>query len=159
MILSDPFVVRLLLDKVLRAVRNDLMKDKNIPAEHHSVPSVLQILHIASLSTKLCAQKGKKFVVPDVGMILKSKDENEDTEIQDIESFTMLREQTPLLAKLLLEAEIDKRTNIGGDLQVLPALPKSSELQWKDIDKSSLRLLLDLVEGSLIHLPQPGVSN
>jgi len=159
MLLSDPFVVRLLFDKILRALKNDvIMKDKNIPAEHGTIPSVLQLINIANLSRKICAMKGKIFIIPDAGLILKSDTGDDGADANISESFAVLRNQMPKLATLLLSAEIDRRIAAGGDLQILPRLPESTPEEWK-LPMSSQRTILDLVEGSLVLLLQPGVSN
>ncbi len=157
MLLCDPFVLRLLLDKVLRNLGNDVMKNKTVPSGHAFLPSILQLLHIATFSTRLCAMKGKIFVVPDAGLTMRHSDK--DSEVNISESYTVLRQQIPMLAKLLLEADLDKRTSPGGDLQALSSMPKRSQDGWEDVPHSSLRVLLDLVQGSLVYLLQPGVSN
>ncbi len=159
MLLSDPFVIRLLFDKILRALKKDVItRDKNIPAEHSTIPSVLQIINIANLSRKICAMKGKIFVVPDAGLVQSDPSDNRvDAKIS--ESYTVLRKQIPRLASLLLSTEIDRRIAAGGDLQILPRLPDSKPEEWQLLPTSSQRTILDLVEGSLVLLLQPGASN
>jgi len=60
MLLSDPFVSRLLIDKIYRTVKKDVLGSRIVPSEHFVIPSILQILHVAQFSTQLCAFKGKK---------------------------------------------------------------------------------------------------
>lgn len=158
MLLADPFVVRLLFDKILRAIKNDVMKNKSIPADHGTIPSVLQLIHIANLSSKVCAVKGKIFVVPDAGLVTKSSSDNDSEDVIISESFSILRKQVPRLATLLLMTEIDRRI-AGGDLHVLAPLPETNPTDWELEAFSSQTLLLDLVEGALVHLLQGGVSN
>ena len=157
MLLSDPFVVRLLFDKILRAVKNDVMKSKNIPAEHGTIPSILQLIHIANLSTKVCAMKGKIFIVPDAGFVVNANSEEEEGDVNISESFAVLRNQVPKLATLLLSADIDKRIAVG-DLQILPPLPESTSEEWQELQGQG-GILLDLVEGALVHLVQQNGSN
>jgi bromodomain-containing protein 7/9 len=157
MLLSDPFVVRLLFDKVLRAIRSDVLKEKTIPADHGTIPSVLQLIHIASLSPKVCATRGSAFVVPDVGLMSKSASSNENDGTLSSRPFFLLRNQLPRLGNLILTADIDRRI-ISGDLSILPPLPKTKLEQWQ-FHGCSNRILLDLVQGSLVHLIQSGVAN
>jgi len=158
MLLADPFVVRLLFDKILRAIKNDVMKNKSIPADHGTIPSVLQLIHIANLSSKVCAVKGKIFVVPDAGLVTKSSSDDDSEEVHISEPFSILRKQVPRLATLLLMTDIDRRI-AGGDLHVLAPLPETNPTEWELASSSSQSLLLDLVEGALVHLLQGGVSN
>ena len=160
MLLSDPFVVRLMFDKVLRALKN-VIKDKAIPVNHGTISSVLQIIHIASFSRKICAMRGKFFIVPDGGMTLPAaKSGEDDSNVNITESYAVLRKQVPKLVSLLLSAEIDKRI-ANGDLQILSRLPESTAEEWETEGSSQhqQRTILDLVEGSLVHLLQADVSN
>jgi hypothetical protein len=68
MILADPFVVRLLLDRVLRSLRIDVLRGSSILAAHTVIPMILQLLHMAQWSTKICALRGRCYLIPDPGM-------------------------------------------------------------------------------------------
>jgi len=171
MLLSDPFVVRLLLDKVLRAIRDSVFKDRSIPGCHQLVPSVLQLLHLSQFSTKLCAIKGRRFMIPDLGLISaanNAKDE-EGAEKNIRSTFSALqrvapslRKVIPLFSKLLLEMKLDYRLSSDkGDLydakSVLPTRPGVSVTEWEGVLFFSMHL--PLVEGSFVHMLQPGESN
>lgn len=157
MLLSDPFIVRLLYDKILRAIRSDVLKQKTVPADHGTIPSVLQLIHIASLSPKVCAMRGTAFIVPDVGLMNKFTDSRENDGTLSSRSFFLLRNQLPRLGSLILTADMDRRI-ISGNLSILPPLPMTKLEQWQ-CDGCSHRILLDLVQGSLVHLIQSGVAN
>jgi len=160
MLLSDPFVVRLLLDRVQRAMRGDIIKDQGIPSIHKTTPSILQLLYIVQISTQLCAKRGKVYTVPDVGFHAITSSEDSSTELTDTEPFIALRKYTPLVIKLILETEIDKRLSIGGDLYSysIPTRPETRAEDWAG--SSSLSgVLICLVQGALVYLLQPGVSN
>ena len=154
MLLSDPFVMRLLLDRILRSLRIDTLKGSTLPVAHTVVPSLLQLLNLAQLSTQLCAIRGKMYMVPDIGFV---PDE------EDPVPYQALREYTPLLLKLLLEADLDKR--MAGDLhaasQSLPPRSNVIAVQSWQTNKQNLKglhVLRALVEGSLVHVCQPGNS-
>jgi bromodomain-containing protein 7/9 len=159
MLLADPFVVRLLFDKLLRTIKTDVLKEKIIPAHHRTIPSVLQLIHIASLSSNVCAVKGNVFVVPDVGLVRNcvESDKNHHGFETSSEPYTMLRSQLPRLVNLIMMSDVDRRI-IDGDLNILPPLPSSKPEEWI-FEGSSNRILLDLVEGSLVHLLHSGISN
>ena len=154
MLLADPFVVRLLLDKVEKIVRADVMKNKSVPSGNPLIPSLLQLLNIAKISTQLCAMKGRRVAIPDAGLkqVLM---EGEDRSL----SYETLRNFLPLFTKLLLDVDLDKRTAVGGDLndaaaQSLLDRPDTIDAEWDGT--SSLQDLRVIVEGALIHLLQPG---
>lgn len=154
MLLSDPFVVRLLLDRILRSLRIDVIKGSTIPASHTVAPSLMQLLNLAQFSTQLCAIRGKMFMIPGVGF---------DVDEEDPVPYQMLREYTPTLLKLLLEADLDKR--IASDLQAasqsLPSRTNVLDAQsWKTtkLNLNRLHVIRGLVEGSLVHVCQPGNS-
>jgi hypothetical protein len=153
MLLSDPFFSKLLLDKILRALRS-VIKEKSLPLIHDTFPSVIQLLHIASFSKWMCATKGKRFSVPDAGLIHQHDDETNNENVSD--AFTVLRLQMPLVADLLVEVDTDKRMSPGGDLEGISHIPSSTEYK---IPKSTFRVALDLLECSLVHVLQPGMSN
>jgi hypothetical protein len=157
MLIADPFVVRLLLDKIEKIIRADVMKNKSVPSGNPLLPSLLQLLNIAKISTQLCAMKGKRLVIPDAGLkeILM---EGEDRSLP----YETLRNFFPLFTKLLLDVDLDKRTAAGGDLydaaaQSLLARPDIMDTEWDGT--SSLQDLRVIVEGAFIHLMQPGNTN
>jgi len=166
MLLSDPFVVRLLLDKVLRAIRDNTFKDKSLPACHQIIPSVLQLLHLSQFSMKLCAIKGRRFVISSAGLNIKGEEDGDQhlnapfLILQKVAP--SLRKVTPLFSRVLLEMKLDYRMSSDkGDLfdakDVLPARPPVSATEWKGISFFSIHL--PLVEGSFVHILQPGESN
>ncbi len=157
MLLADPFVVRLLVEKIEKIVRTDVFRNKSLPSGNTLLPSLLQLLNIAKTSTQLCAMKGKRLIIPDSGLkeILM---EGEDRNL----SYETLRNFLPLLSKLLLDVDLDKRMAVGGDLydaaaQSLLAPSDVMDLEWNGT--SSLQDLRVIVEGSFIHLLQPGNTN
>lgn len=157
MLLADPFVVRLLLDRIDKIVRADVMKNKSVPSDSSILPSLLQLLNIAKISTQLCAMKGKRVAVPDAGLkevLMEGEDRNL--------SYETLRNFLPLFTKLLLDVDLDKRSAVGGDLhdaavQSLLDRPDTMDTEW--VGTSSLQDLRVIVEGALVHLMQPGNSN
>ena len=157
MLLADPFVVRLLVDKIEKIVRADIMKNKSVPSGNPLLPSLLQLLNIAKISTQLCAMKGKRLAIPDAGLkeILM---EGEDRSLP----YETLRNFLPLFSKLLLDVDLDKRIALGGDLydaaaQSLLAPSDVMDAEWNGA--SSLQDLRVIVEGAFIHLMQPGNTN
>lgn len=158
MLLSDPLVVRLLVFKVLNAIKNDIIS-KDIPSNHKTIPSILQLLYLVQISTQLCAKRGKIFVIPDVGFGNTAVDKDKK-ETPVSESFLTLRKFTPLVAKLILEAEVDKRFSKGGDFHsyLSSARPKVTTKEWAG-DGASSSVLLSLVQGALVPLLQPNASN
>ncbi|GAX09849.1 bromodomain-containing protein 7/9 [Fistulifera solaris] len=153
MLLSDPFVVRVLLARVLRDLRHGVLPGNSIPAVHAVIPSVLQILNIARSSTQVCASRGRKYYVPDAG-IESSKD------AAAIVSYASLRQILPLLLRLLTQAELQKRVTQGGELcaaaQVSPRLeikPISAE-HWKGVD--DVQVVAAVVSGAIVLFCQPG---
>ncbi len=162
MLLSDPFVVRLLIFKIINAMKNDIIKSNDVPANHKTIPSILQILYVIQIATQLCAKRGKIFVIPDVGLLRSlsksDKDNNETTPLS--ESFITLRKFAPLVTKLILEAEVDKRFSNGGDFHshLSSTRPKLTAKEWTG-DGSSSSVLLSLVQGAMIPLLQPNASN
>ena len=157
MLLADPFVVRLLVDKIEKIVRADVMQNKSVPSGNPLLPSLLQLLNIAKISTQLCAMKGKRLVIPDAGLkeiLMEGEDRNLPYET--------LRNFLPLFSKLLLDVDLDKRMAVGGDLydaasQSLIAPSGVLETEWNGT--SSLQDLRVIVEGAFIHLMQPGNTN
>lgn len=153
MLLSDPFFSKLLLDKILRALKS-VIHEKSVPLIHETIPSAIQLLHIASFSKSMCATKGKRYLVPDSGLLHQQNDNSNDGNASD--AFAVLRLQMPLVADLLLEVDVDKRISSGGDLEGISSLPVTKDCT---IPKSSFRIALDLLECSLVHVLQPGISN
>ncbi len=153
MLLADPFVVRILLDRALRCLRIDVNRGATLPAAHHVLPSVLQLLHLASWSTRLCAIRGKLYALPDVGMIPPTEED-----IISLTPFATLRRFSPILMRLLVESEVDRRMATGGDLHLVAQSreeqgnPSNDEGQ----DLSHLDVLRSLTEGALVHICQPG---
>jgi len=152
MLLSDPFVIRILLDRLLKSLRIDNIKSSTLPVGHSVIPSLLQLLQLAQFSKQLCAIRGKGYMVPDVGF-----EQNDEDPV----GFQLLRQFTPLLIKLFLEAELDKRTSIPKDLlaaaRSLPTRKNMISLEtWKNT--RHLHILKCLVQGAMVHVCQPGNS-
>jgi hypothetical protein len=158
MLLADPVVGRLLYDQILRAIKTDVLNKSSIPSDHSTIPSILQLINIANLSAKVCAVRGKTFVVPNGGLFDQSRDSDNNENAHISEPFVILRQQIPKLANLLLTIDIDKRI-LSGDLQILSPLPDTQNEEWNFKSDVSKRVLLDLVEGALVHLIQGGISN
>ena len=165
MLLSDPFVVRIILDRILRSLRADVLGGKSIPAAHSIVPSLLQLLCITQFATQLCAVRGKRFIVPDAGLtkIVVDIEKLDPAAAAAVNvPYASLRKYLPLLAGLLLQSDLDRRVASGGDLHEasassLPSRPAADPKPWQDA--SSLTALRALTEGSMIHIVQPGQSN
>mmetsp|Transcript_54941 Transcript_54941/g.66171 ORF Transcript_54941/g.66171 Transcript_54941/m.66171 type:complete len:663 (+) Transcript_54941:28-2016(+) len=162
MLLSDPFVVRLLIDKTLRCLRNDTLKQKSVPSLHPLIPSLLQLLYIAQCSAQLCAMRGKKFFVPDCGLTPPPTEEKEEEQrsTSDV-PFASLRKYLPLLTATLLEVHVDHRTAVGGDLaDAAPHLPQRPVPNGEDWEGTTrLCVLRALLQGALVHIIQPGSTN
>ncbi len=153
MLLSDPFVVRVLLARVLRDLRHGILPGNSIPAVHAVVPSVLQILNIARSSTQLCASRGRKYCVPDAGIELPK-------DAAAMVSYASLRQILPLLLRLMMQADLQKRVTQGGELyaaaQVSPRLqikPISAE-HLKGVD--NVQVVAAIVSGAIVLFCQPG---
>jgi hypothetical protein len=156
MMLADPFVVRIFLARVLSEFRNDVLQGQTIPCSNTVIPSLLQILHIIRYSKEICAMRGKKFFVPAAGF---DKGDDPTTMV----SYTCLRYYSPLLLRLLLESELDRRISLGGDLHqasqskaTLPIPPTPSIHSWMDSTEHKAHVAIALLQGSIIHLCLPG---
>ena len=156
MVLADPFVVRLLLDRVLRSLRVDVLPGFSIPASHAVIPSVLQLLHIANFSTQICAVRGRRYLIPDSGVTLPE----EISALEEMVPYDSLRRYLPLLMHLSLEAELDKRVSSGGDLNpVADSVPRIS-LPSVKLEKESPpnQVVVALLEGLFVFICTPGNS-
>jgi len=172
MILADPFVVRLIVDRVLRSVKIDLLRGTSLPSAHRSIPSLLQLLHIAKSSTQLCATRGKRYFVPDAGLVNPAAGEdggngsNSTATGGDTFSFASLRKITPLIIRLMLESELDRRMTKGGDLSLVSSesIKNRSGIAKGEgaslwADASDLNVARCLAEGSLVHVCQPNLND
>ncbi len=153
MMLADPFVIRILLDKIIKILRVDVLQSKTVPSGHPLLPSMFQLLNIARISTKLCALNGKQCYVPDAGIRKAAAGEHFS------QPFETTRNRLPLFAKLLLDVELDRRMVPGGDLhdaalQNILARPVVQVKEWKE--SSSLFDLRAVVESAFVHIVQPG---
>jgi hypothetical protein len=156
-LLSDPFVVRILLARVLRDLRRDILVGSSLPLAHGVIPSLLQVLHLARWSSHLCATRGKRFFVPDSGL---QEAPGETKESPLSVPYTTLRKYLPLLLRLMLEDELDRRMVPGGDLHdavhASPDLrpPAADVGQWKS--SSEHQVVVSLVQSAMVEMCQPG---
>ncbi|KAL3943592.1 MAG: hypothetical protein SGBAC_002336 [Bacillariaceae sp.] len=155
MLLSDPFVVRLLLDHVLRSLRVDVLGGSSIPVAHKTIPSTLQLLHIAQWSSHFCRVRGKRYLVPDAGLV-KPRDSFHEALIPH----NCLRRYLPLVVHLLLEAKLDKRLSPGGDLvSVVHSLPRPpAPAITPEAEASSHQVAVALLQGAFVYTCLPGNS-
>jgi hypothetical protein len=112
MLLADPFVVQVLLDRVMRSMRLDTNKGTGIPAEHQVVPSIMQLLFLAQWSPQICAVHGRQFAISDSGLQIPKSEHA----IETISPYMSLRQYLPTMIHLLRDAELEKRLAVGGDL-------------------------------------------
>ena len=159
MILSDPFFVRIVMDRALRETRVSITQGTTVPAASFVIPSLLQLLHMARWSTQICAIRAKRYFVPSGG--LKGLEEREGEDPAMFVPYATLRQDLPLVLRLFLEAELDKRvTTPAGDLHdaaesddsLVPRPIKSKE--W--IQGQFLEVPMALLQGAIVHLSQPG---
>lgn len=156
MLLADPFVVRLLLDRVLRCLRVDVLRGFSIPASHAVVPSLLQLLHMAKWSTQICAVRGRRYLIPDSGLMAPEAVDALEAMIP----FDSLRRYLPVLMQLSLEAELDKRVAVGGDLNPVADSLSRAPIPTVTLDKESppYQVVVALLEGLFVHVCLPGNS-
>jgi len=141
-------------------LRRGVISGLSVPAAHAVVPSLLQLLHMARWSRKICANRGKKYLIPDSGMI----DKNDP---MTTASFATLRQYIPLLLRLLLETELDKRIAPGGDLNAAATASQSAypdpidpdDWEFSGRSHEELQVAVSLVAGSLVYVCQPGMGN
>jgi hypothetical protein len=174
MLLADPFVVRIVLARVLRELRASVVGGNSVPAAHAAIPSLLQLLHMAHWSSQICAIRGKRYFVPGSGIMLENQS-NTDASSQDpttLVPFATLRQDTPLVLRLLLEAELDKRMVVGGDLYdasqasiMAVSLPSPIQIrQWggESVNGENnttrtyyMQVAVSLLQAALVHVCQP----
>jgi hypothetical protein len=157
MLLADPFVVRLLLDRVLRSLRIDVLRGSTVPSAHKVVPSILQLLHMAEWSTKMCAIRGQTYVVPNTGLTLPDE---ANSSPETLVPFGSLRRYMPILIHLILEAELDKRVVAGGDLNAVADVLTRPSAPNVSVEKGTppMQVAVALLEGIFVHLCAPGHS-
>ena len=158
MLLADPFVVRIMLDRVLRSLRIDTAKGSGIPAEHRVIPSIMQLLFLAQWSPQICAVRGRQFIIFDSGLQLpKTVDAVESTL-----PYVSLRQYLPIIIHLLRDADLDRRLAVGGDLHTVTksALPRPEPAPINiDGESPSLpQIAMALLQGAFINVCLPGNS-
>eukprot|EP00537_Pseudo-nitzschia_pungens_P012247 CAMPEP_0172386622 /NCGR_PEP_ID=MMETSP1061-20121228/4099_1 /TAXON_ID=37318 /ORGANISM="Pseudo-nitzschia pungens, Strain cf. pungens" /LENGTH=1045 /DNA_ID=CAMNT_0013116025 /DNA_START=187 /DNA_END=3324 /DNA_ORIENTATION=+ len=158
MLLADPFVVRILLDRVLRSLRTQTAKGAAIPAEHQVIPSIMQLLYLGQLSPQICAMRGRQFIIFDTGLELPKT-------IDAVEStlpYTSLRQYLPIIVHLLRDADLDKRLAVGGDLHTVAksGLPRAEPPRIPTGTEGSPlpQIAMALLEGAFINVCLPGNS-
>lgn len=139
MLLADPFVVRLILDRLLRSLRIDIFKGSTIPVAHRAVPSLFQLLQLS-----LTPRTKTTVMVPDAGF---------EWDPADPSPYQTLRQYAPLVLKLCVEAELDKR--MASDWAAAAAsLPPREPPDWT-LETPSPAVTL-VLQGALVHICQPG---
>ena len=157
MLLADPFVVRILLDRVLRSMRIDTDKGAGIPAEHLAIPSILQLLFLSQWSPQICAVRGRQFFIFDSGLHVPKNIDDAESKLP----YTSLRQYLPIIIHLLRDADLDKRLAVGGDLHTVAksTLPRPEPpLIPTNNDSSIPQIALALLEGAFIYACLPGNS-
>ena len=160
MLLADPFVVRLLLDKLLRFIKVDIWREKTLPASHSIFPSLLQLLHLITDSTQLCRCKGKLFFIPSVGFHMNEGESQ--TNLMDGQvpsSYTLLRKSFPLVSKLWVEVDMDRRLSSGGDLSLITISDRTISIDASESLSSQGQIICACVQGLMIDVLQPGASH
>ncbi|CAB9507134.1 Bromodomain-containing protein 7 [Seminavis robusta] len=167
MLLADPFVVRLILNRILRSVRLDIIRGKSLPTGSNVVPSLLQMLHMAQWSNQVCASRGFQYIVPGGGIEAPPETDQPSAEefLMQIIPFDALRKFLPLLSQLFMENALDQRVIVGGDLHdafnsMMEARPKPPDPEvWSTISSNNIQGVAALVQGALVHICLPGNSN
>jgi bromodomain-containing protein 7/9 len=155
MLLADPFVVRLMLDHVLRSLRIDILKGKAAPVGHATIPSVMQLLHIAQWSSHICRMRGKVYLVPDSGLSTPKDGSYEEAFVP----YTSMRRYLPVLVHLLIEADLDKRFKDEKDLQpVGQILSRPPPPTIENKEGTSYQATVALFEGAFVRICLPGNS-
>lgn len=157
MLLADPFVVRILLDRILRSIRLDTNKGTGIPAEHQVVPSLLQLLFLSQWSPSICAIRGRQFIISESGLVVPQTVDTPET----ILPYISLRQYLPLIVHLIRDADLDKRLAVGGDLHsVLSAgIPRPEpKLLSEPSTGPPSQIALAVFEGTFIYVCLPGNS-
>lgn len=155
MLLADPFVVRILLDRVLRSLRIHTARGAGIPAEHRVIPSIMQLLFLAQWSPQICAVRGRQFIIFGDGLQLPKTAEAVESTLP----YTSLRQYLPVITHLLRDADLDKRLAVGGDLHAAAksGLPRPEPAHIIiDGDNPSLpQIAMALLEGAFISVCLP----
>eukprot|EP00977_Amphora_coffeiformis_P000852 scaffold184_cov179-Amphora_coffeaeformis.AAC.11 len=155
MLMADPFFVRIVLARVLKELRQGVRAGNALPLAHRAIPSLLQFLHLSRFSTQVCATQGKRFVVPGGGM--ETVDQPDDA--LNFVPYATLRNDLPLLLRLLIEAEVDAKVVVGeewhdADRSTLLKPPPIDHSLWVISDQ--MEVSVSLIEGALVHVCQPG---
>ena len=168
MVLSDPFVIRLIIDKILRFIRGDVIPAKSLPYSHTMLPSLLQLLYLVQNTWGYCHTLGKRFYIPSCGVeeLQLTTLDNNKPKSDDKRPFVFLRSMLPLLTKLILDMKLDVRFSLGGDLCEITNTATthhsiSSTNSWKEyipILSSSNQVLIirALLQGIFISILPPG---
>ena len=156
MLLADPFVVRLLLDRTLRCLRLEALPGSTVPASHQVIPSLLQVLYLAQWSSQICALRGQRYVVPDVGL--------EAPEVASVEAlvpYESLRRFLPVVMSLLLESQLDRQLVQNGDWHAVadqlndrPAAPTVTS----ELGSAPVQVAVSILEGAFAYICLPGNS-
>ena len=162
MLLADPFVVRIIIARLLLEFRRSVIPGQTVPCSNVVAPSLLQLLHIVRYSKDICAMRGKKYFIPPAGF--DEVENNDETDPTAIVSYTCLRHYVPLLVRLLFESEFDRRITLGGDLHpasqstsIVPIPPFLSSIHsWMDNTEQKAYVAIVLLQGSIVHLCLPG---
>jgi hypothetical protein len=152
MLLADPFVVRLLIDRTFRCLRLEALQGSTLPASHGVIPSLLQLLYLAQWSSQICALRGQRYVVPDSGL-----EAPELTSVEEMVPYESLRRFLPIIMSLLLESQLDMRLVKGGDLhevadQERPTVPTLTS----ELGSTPVQVAVALLEACFAYICLPG---